>query len=212
MTFERATDGLVTLALALVLVVLYGGWLASYRVPKAPVVGDSVWFRLPAWAQIGAGLAVSGVGAVLSAALWRPIVAVDSPAAALALRVGGLALVLGGSALFLWARRTLGVYYSPSTGSAVQLNAEHRLIQHGPFAIVRHPIYVSLVLILLGLLALYHTWMPLLGAVTMGAALAIRARREDQVLEGRFGAEWRAYASRVPAFVPRQRRRRSASR
>jgi protein-S-isoprenylcysteine O-methyltransferase Ste14 len=212
MTFEQVTDGVVTVAQALVLVVLFGGWLVSYRVPKAPVIGDSTWFRMPVWAQISVGLAVSAVGGVISAALWRPIVAVEAPAAALLLRIGGLALVLGGSALFLWARRTLGAYYSPSTVAAVQLNAKHRLIQHGPFAIVRHPIYLSLVLILLGLLVLYRTWMPLLAATGIAAVLVKRAQREDQVLEEKFGAEWRAYASRVPSFVPFQRRRRSASR
>lgn len=206
--FEATTDWLVAAVMLVNLAVLYGGWLASYRAPKADVVGDSLWFRLPAWAQIAGGLAVSAAGAAACLAFWRPIPLDLSPAVALLLRIGGLALLLGSSVLFLWARRTLGVYYNPSTSTAVQLNAEHRLIQHGPFTIVRHPIYLSLGLMLISLLMIYRTWTLLLILIMMSAALDRRARTEDRALEGAFGAEWRAYASRVPMFVPRFRARR----
>lgn len=201
--FERLTDWLVVVVMAVVLCVLYGGWLASYRTPKAAPVGASVWFRLPAWAQIAAGLITSVIGAYGCYLLWIPMPIALSPGVALALRIGGLGVVVIGAALFLWARRALGLLYNASTSTAVQLHAEHRLIQHGPFAIVRHPMYLSYWLMLFGLLVMYHTWTALVTLVMMVTALTRRARREDQVLEATFGHVWRGYAGRVRfRFVP----------
>lgn len=201
--FETFSDGLVVLVMAVVLIVLYGGWLASYRTPKAAPVGTSLWFRLPAWGQVAAGLAISMVGAYGSYLLWLPIPVTLSSGASDALRIVGLLLVLTGALFFLWARYTLGALYNASTSSAVQLHAQHRLIQHGPFALVRHPIYLSYWLMLLGLLAIYRTWMPLLTLIVVMASLTRRARREEQVLEATFGQTWQAYAQRVPMFLPR---------
>lgn len=205
--FETLTDWLVLLVMALVLCVLYVGWLASYRTPKASPVGTSIWFRLPAWGQIAAGLIISVVGAYCSYLLWLPIPLALSPGISMVLRIGGLLVVLSSALFFLRARQTIGVLYNASTSSAVQLHANHRLIQHGPFAFVRHPLYLSYWLMLFGLLVIYHTWMPLFALLMMIIALSKRARREDQVLEAAFGETWKQYAKRVPMFVPRWRMR-----
>lgn len=201
--FEILTDWLVLLVMAAVLMVLYGGWLASYRTPKAAPVGTSLWFRLPAWGQMAAGLIISAAGAYSGYLLWLPIPVRVASGLSIALRIIGLLPVLSGALFFLWARLTLGVLYNASTSSAVQLHADHRLIQHGPFALVRHPMYLSYWLMLFGLLILYRTWMPLIALIMMVASLTRRARREDQVLQATFGDEWTDYARRVPMFLPR---------
>jgi isoprenylcysteine carboxyl methyltransferase (ICMT) family protein YpbQ len=205
MKLTTITDWIVLLVIAFVLCVIYAGWLASYRTPKASLIGTSIWFRLPAWGQIAAGLVISVVGAYGSYLLWIPIPVALSPGISLSLRIGGLLIVLSGVPFFLWARRTLGALYNTSTSSAVQLHANHRLIQHGAFALVRHPIYLSYWLMLFGLLVIYRTWMPLLALVMMIISLSNRARREDQVLAATFGEAWQEYAERVPMFLPQRR-------
>ena len=50
------------------------GWLLSYRDMKAAPVGPGKWiFALPAWAQIGGGLAITALLGYLGYALWIPL-------------------------------------------------------------------------------------------------------------------------------------------
>jgi protein-S-isoprenylcysteine O-methyltransferase Ste14 len=57
---------------------------------------------------------------------------------------------------------------------------------------------LAVIALAIGSLFLYRTWATLLFAVE-AFGLAVRARREEDVLRQEFGAEWEAYASRVPA-------------
>ncbi len=120
------------------------------------------------------------------------------------LRIVGLVFFVAGWLFVLWARWTLGALYGVSTSFAAPLQAQHRLIQHGPYAVVRHPMYLGYWLLLLGVTLIYRTWTPLLFLVTCLASFSRRARREERALAERFGAEWTAYAARVPMFAPRR--------
>ena len=94
----------------------------------------------------------------------------------------GLVLFLAGWLLVLWARRALGAMYGVSTSFAAPLQVQHRLIQHGPYAFVRHPLYLGYWFLLLGVTLIYLTWTPLLLFVMCLAAFYRRARREDEAL------------------------------
>jgi protein-S-isoprenylcysteine O-methyltransferase Ste14 len=65
--------------------------------------------------------------------------------------------------------------------------------------------YLAVMMAAIGSLFLYRTWATLAFAVMM-LGLVVRARREERVLAQEFGQEWRAYAARVPAWLPRPRR------
>jgi protein-S-isoprenylcysteine O-methyltransferase Ste14 len=83
------------------------------------------------------------------------------------------------------------------------LSADHELIQSGPYARVRHPIYTSLFLMLLATGAC-RTWWPLFVAavVTFIVGTEIRVRAEERLLEERFGEAFAGYRRRVPAYIP----------
>ena len=185
---------------------IISSWLASYRTPKAEVVGSSRWFRLPGWAQVVGGLAVVVLLARLGYLLWIPLPVV-APEGVLAklLRAVGLVTFLVGTGLVLWARWALGAMYGVSTSSAVQLREHHRLVQHGPYAYVRHPLYVGVWLTLLGTVLAYRTWAALAFLVIL-LSLHLRARREEAALAAAFGEAWRVYAARVPMYAPCWRR------
>jgi protein-S-isoprenylcysteine O-methyltransferase Ste14 len=80
---------------------------------------------------------------------------------------------------------------------------DHALVKTGPYAIVRHPIYASLLAILLCTLFLLTPWpwMALSLAVFV-CGTEIRVRSEEQLLASRFGAEFEAYRRAVPAYIP----------
>jgi len=156
--FQTATNWIVIVGVVILLSVVVASWLASYRMPKAAPVSSGKWpFALPAWAQIGAGLAVSALLAYLGYLLWIPLRLVVSPEVLVVLRIVGLALFLAGLLLTLWARWALGAMYGVSTSFAAQLQAGHRLIQHGPYAFVRHPMYLGYWLVLAGVMLTYRT-------------------------------------------------------
>jgi len=201
--FEVVTDGIIIFFVAALLGAVYLSWLASYRAPKAAPVGSSLWFTLPVWGQIAVGLGVSALGIYVGYLMWKPLPLTVSPSLSLLLRIVGVALTGAGAALWFWARRVLGAMMGVSTGSAAQLQVDHRLIQHGPYAFVRHPMYLGYWLVLAGLLATYRTWTPLVFLILMMISLSRRAWREEQALSSAFGDEWRTYAARVPMFVPR---------
>ena len=139
-----------------------------------------------------------GVGALL----WRPLpLYVPSWLRVILLLVGGL-LFFGGLVLYLWGLRSLGQMFGPSSGFGVRLHATHRLVTAGPYAHIRHPMYLAVIGVGIGSFLLYRTWAALCFAVIM-LGLVVRARREEKVLAEEFSLEWKVYTSRVPAWFPR---------
>jgi protein-S-isoprenylcysteine O-methyltransferase Ste14 len=138
--------------------------------------------------------------------LWRPLpLALSAPARAVTLALGAL-LLFPGLALVLWGRFTLGEMYYVSSSMGAQLYADHRLVTHGPFAFVRHPMYLGIILASAGGLLIYHTWTLLFTTVAF-LGLVLRARREEQALAAEFGEQWEEYCQRVPGWIPRILRR-----
>jgi len=201
--FEVVTDWITIFFVVVLLGAVYLSWLASYRTPKGALVGSSLWFALPVWAQIAVGFGMTALGVYVGYLMWKPLPFTVSPDLSLLLRGVGVVFTGGGAALWFWARRILGAMMGVSTGSTAQLQVDHKLIQHGPYALVRHPMYLGYWLVLVGLVATYRTWTPLVFLILMLISLSRRAGREEQALESAFGGEWRTYAARVPMFVPR---------
>jgi protein-S-isoprenylcysteine O-methyltransferase Ste14 len=137
--------------------------------------------------------------------LWRPVPVRLTVSARLAALGLGALVYFPGLALYLWGAGTLGEMYKASSGFGVQLNLGHRLVTHGPYALVRHPLYLGLQAVALGGLLLYRTWTFVFVAVNF-LGLFVRARREEQALAMEFGEGWEAYVRRVPFWIPRARR------
>jgi protein-S-isoprenylcysteine O-methyltransferase Ste14 len=93
-----------------------------------------------------------------------------------------------------------GKYLRPAPSG---IHEEHRLIQEGPHRVVRHPLYVSYVLILLGLsLALRLYWL-LIPTACILVGIYPTARAEEEVLVERFGEEYMGYKRRVGMLFPK---------
>ena len=73
----------------------------------------------------------------------------------------------------------------------------------GPYRLVRHPIYTSMLFLLCGT-GLMITRLPLLLMATTVFMLGteIRVRIEDRLLASRFGDRFRPYQRSVPAYIP----------
>jgi protein-S-isoprenylcysteine O-methyltransferase Ste14 len=102
-----------------------------------------------------------------------------------------------------WARLHLGRLWSSSVGR----KADHRVVDTGPYGIVRHPIYSGITLASIATAALRGTVVAWLGVVVMTLGWYVKARMEEEFLRQELGAEaYGAYAQRVPMLVPLPRR------
>jgi protein-S-isoprenylcysteine O-methyltransferase Ste14 len=118
----------------------------------------------------------------------------------LAIQVVGFLVFYAGAMLLNWAIFVAGKYLRPSTAGVYE---EHKLIQTGPLAIVRHPYYVSYVLILVGLSLALLTYWPLIPALCVVIGIYPTARTEEEMLIGQFGEEYIAYQRKVGMFFPK---------
>lgn len=186
----------------IVLAVIFQGFGRGLRRPAGTTAGRFAgWLRSPLFYFLASALFFGA-----SAWPWRPVpVTLRAAGRAAALLVGSVLYWLG-LGLVVWGRAALGPMYFVSTALGAQLFAGHQLVTRGPYQVVRHPMYAGLAAAVLGGLLLYRTWTLVL-LLVLPFSLGLRARREEQVLRAYFGAAWEAYCRRVPAFIPRWRRR-----
>jgi len=83
------------------------------------------------------------------------------------------------------------------------LFADHELVRTGPYRFVRHPIYASMLGMLVASGLVMTHWAVLIVAVAIFiVGTEIRVRAEDGLLESRFGETFRDYRAAVPAYIP----------
>jgi protein-S-isoprenylcysteine O-methyltransferase Ste14 len=83
------------------------------------------------------------------------------------------------------------------------LNADHELIRSGPYRVVRHPIYASMLCMMLMGASLIGTWPGApIGIALCLIGLEIRVRVEDGLLAAHFGEMFRVWQKSLPALIP----------
>jgi protein-S-isoprenylcysteine O-methyltransferase Ste14 len=114
------------------------------------------------------------------------------------LSVSVLFLVLAG--ILSWSgTRFLGRQWRVDAG----LNADHELVMTGPYRVVRHPIYASMLCLLCGTAFMIAPLLLFLIALLIFiCGTEIRVRVEDNLLASRFGEQFRSYQRSVPAYIP----------
>lgn len=181
--------------------VLLGLWQGARRRPGRSTGPAGRGLRLPFPIYLLMTIAFVGVGYLF----WWPLPIALSTTARAILLTAGTVLYVAGLSLALWARLTLGRMYYVSTSLGAQLQSEHQLVNRGPFALVRHPMYLGILVAVLGGLLIYRTWTGIFLLVVFVPSFLLRARREEEVLAAEFGEQWQEYCRRVPAWIPRLR-------
>jgi len=128
------------------------------------------------------------------ALLLIPAAEVSSPGAVWL----GAGFVAGGEALRLWAVRHIGVI------SRTRSDRLGPVVETGPFALIRNPLYVGNLALWVGFtLGARLVWLVPVVVVVLGLEYHAIVRWEESLLESRRGDEYRAYAGRVPRWIPR---------
>ncbi len=82
----------------------------------------------------------------------------------------------------------------PQTGS--------RIVDTGPYALVRHPIYTGVLLSAFATAAIEGTLVAWAGAAVMAGAWYWKARQEEDFLREELGPAYDDYAGRVAMLIP----------
>jgi protein-S-isoprenylcysteine O-methyltransferase Ste14 len=118
------------------------------------------------------------------------------------LRWAGLAPGLVGFGLWTWTQAALGKEWSPQ----LQLGEQHRLVTGGPYAWVRHPMYLAMFGVAIALALLSSNWCFVLFAAAMIVGFVARAPREERMMVEAFGEEYKTYRQGTGRFFPKPRR------
>jgi protein-S-isoprenylcysteine O-methyltransferase Ste14 len=174
------------------LIVCWAVWVVAFVGARKTAAGQTKAVRAPAswW-----GIALVAVGFFCVWAQVRPAGFHKSPLSLI------LSMLLAPpSAALAWAAvHHLGKQWRYEAA----ISPDHELIQTGPYALVRHPIYASMLGMLLAA-ACCLTWWPmfLLGLAFFLAGTEIRIHAEERLLAQHFGDTYAAYRARVPAYIP----------
>ena len=87
--------------------------------------------------------------------------------------------------------------------SFASLDKNQSLATKGPYSLMRNPMYIGRFFVLGGcLLLIGRIWILLLFTVIYYFYMINRVKREESLLHGVFGDEYKSYCSRVKRFVP----------
>jgi protein-S-isoprenylcysteine O-methyltransferase Ste14 len=113
----------------------------------------------------------------------------------------GIILTFVGAGVAIWARHSLGQYWS----GRVTLKVDHELIRLGPYAHVRHPIYSGLLLAMAGTALVVGEWRALVGVLLGLVELSRKAAKEEALLASEFGDQYQEYRRHAGFLTPRFR-------
>lgn len=112
-------------------------------------------------------------------------------------------LVLAGAVLLLWCVRD---FYVIGKGTLAPWDPPKRLVVTGLYRHVRNPMYLSVLLLVVGCALVYRS--PLLGLYTLILAIGFHLRvvwYEEPLLATAFGKRWLSYRTAVARWRPRLR-------
>lgn len=124
--------------------------------------------------------------------------AADYPARWWAVALGA---IIFASALWVFRRahKELGRNWSIT----LEIRERHALVSGGPYALVRHPMYTSFMLMGLGQAFLLSNWVAgLAGLIGFAVLFFLRVDKEERMMLENFGPQYRAYMERTKRIIP----------
>lgn len=113
-----------------------------------------------------------------------------------------LTYVLVISAVFYWMYFfSLSIYFNRQ--AHLSADKTEKLIQHGIYGVVRHPIYFSDIVLAWGIFLFWPRLSVLVSVAWLTLIMFYWMRLEEKVLTEKFGNDYEEYKKKVPMFLPR---------
>ena len=114
------------------------------------------------------------------------------------IRYLGLVLIVLGFLLMQIAEKYLDKQFSVE----VAIQADHQLIQTGPYAYVRHPRYLGIVTFFLGISLVFQSLLAIILVAGLFLVLIWRVNAEEALMKKEFGEQWDAYCEKSWRMIP----------
>jgi protein-S-isoprenylcysteine O-methyltransferase Ste14 len=115
------------------------------------------------------------------------------------LRWAGFALGVIAVIFWTWTQIHLDTQWS----AQLQLKKDHHLVTTGPYACVRHPLYLSMFGWAASVSLLTANWFFVAVCVLSIAGIVVRVPKEEQMMLDAFGDEYKTYMQRTGRFFPK---------
>jgi protein-S-isoprenylcysteine O-methyltransferase Ste14 len=148
------------------------------------------------WWIVGGSVIVAFI-LFLQPVIWPQLSFVSEAWWGLAIQFCGILLMFGAAVLNYWARKHLGIFYVQ--GSKVQ--EDHQLIESGPYALVRHPLFTAYFMIVIGMVLCNPSVITFLLLVAVYFYLNMWTRKDETILTQELPG-YEAYMGRTNRFVP----------
>jgi protein-S-isoprenylcysteine O-methyltransferase Ste14 len=111
--------------------------------------------------------------------------------------IGGVALIVAATVCSLAGLLALGRNLTPFP----KPSDKAKLVQHGIYAHIRHPLYTSVFCAAVGSSLIFQSWPALVVSFGLGGFFDAKARREERWLRQKF-PDYASYERRVRRFIP----------
>lgn len=119
-------------------------------------------------------------------------------------RWAGLALGLFAIVLNAWSHKALSQKLGTDFDPALRLLKVPALVTEGPYARMRHPIYLAFLLMQIAVLFLTSNWViGFSGLAIIVSVIAIRVPEEEKLLIEQFGDEYQNYIKHSGSLLPK---------
>ncbi|MGZ4863747.1 MAG: methyltransferase family protein [Halobacteriota archaeon] len=111
----------------------------------------------------------------------------------------GIGLMVAGILLRQWSIAVLGRYFSQTVG----VQESQKVVDQGPYRLVRHPAYTGWLLTTVGLGFALQSWGAVLVLLAFfGVAFGYRIHVEEELLTSKLGDAYTAYAQKTKRLIP----------
>ncbi len=111
----------------------------------------------------------------------------------------GLSVMLLGTFFNVWGRRYLGKNWA----NQIKIYKDHQLVTDGPYKIVRHPLYASLIWMFYASSLIYVNWSVFIAtSVIFVPFMYYRAKQEEKLLSKQF-EQYSEYKKKTGMFLPK---------
>jgi protein-S-isoprenylcysteine O-methyltransferase Ste14 len=176
------------------------GFLERHGIVRNAIREDILYFALPAVLVFFAGLVVSGRDGYdgLVTKIWELVRQPGSLYLLSVQNIVGLVLLIIGLTTALVAQITLRRFYS----STLVIREDHQLITHGVYRFTRHPVYLGVIIAIIGVPVYVSSFYGLLVISALIPIFLKRIRIEERMLTDEFGDAYRTYKEATSKLIP----------